>query len=382
MADFLVALADFDRRRLWLQLGHASLFAFLHRELGLSAGAAYYRKTAAELIQRLPEVVEPLRDGRLCLTSICELAKVITAENRAEVLPRFFHTSKQEAKAVAAEIAPREAAPHRAVVTAVAPVFAAARQVAAPALDLGHRPFRLDEVPPARANVAAPPTSLAVASPPRTVTEPLTADPRRLHVTVSKRFLEKLEAARDALSHSHPGADMEALLEAGLDLVIERAAARKGLVKRPRTRRKAPTHSLPSAAAVESAEGEEQRPRLIPAAVKREVWVRDGGRCQFRLENGEPCGSTHRLQFDHVRPVALGGESTVPNLRLACSAHNLLAARRIFGDALMDRYAPARPVGGWRRRGDISDPQRGPCGTAASKPAPPRPPRDEPLLLR
>jgi hypothetical protein len=78
--------------------------------------------------------------------------------------------------------------------------------------------------------------------------------------------------------------------------------------------------------------------------VKREVWVRDGGRCQFRLESGELCGSTHRLQFDHVRPVALGGESSVGNLRLACS--NLLAARRVFGDALMDRYAPARPIGG------------------------------------
>ena len=59
--------------------------------------------------------------------------------------------------------------------------------------------------------------------------------------------------------------------------------------------------------------------RAIPAAVKLEVWVRDGGRCQFRLENGELCGSTHRLQFDHVRPVALGGESTADNLRLACS---------------------------------------------------------------
>jgi hypothetical protein len=52
MAEFLVALADFDRRRLWRELGHASLFAFLHRELGLSAGAAFFRKTAAELIQR------------------------------------------------------------------------------------------------------------------------------------------------------------------------------------------------------------------------------------------------------------------------------------------------------------------------------------------
>src|SRR5512133_3046861 len=78
------------------------------------------------------------------------------------------------------------------------------------------------------------PTLLAPAPAPRSSTEPLTADLRRLHVTVSKRFTEKLEAARDALSHSHPGADVEAILEAGLDLLIERAAKRKGLVKRPR----------------------------------------------------------------------------------------------------------------------------------------------------
>jgi hypothetical protein len=41
-------------------------------------------------------------------------------------------------------------------------------------------------------------------------------------VTVSRRFLEKLEAARDALSHSHPGADVEAILEAGLERQRER----------------------------------------------------------------------------------------------------------------------------------------------------------------
>jgi len=138
-------------------------------------------------------------------------------------------------------------------------------------------------------------------------------------MTVSKRFLQKQEAARDALSHSHPGADVEAILEAGLDLLIERAAARKGLVKRPRTQRKAPAPRPPSAAAAEPAEGELHRSRYVPAAVRREVWIRDEGRCQFRLENGELCGSTHRLQFDHVRPVALGGESSVGNLRLACS---------------------------------------------------------------
>jgi hypothetical protein len=351
MADFLVALAAFDERRLWAKLGHTSLFHFLHRELGMSKGAAHYRKTAAELIHRVPEVVEPLRDGRICITSIIELAKVVTPENRQEVLPRFFNCSRQEARAVSAELCPAEAAPHRTVVTAMA--FAMpARVEAVPASGEAVQPVELPPVErPSPCPVAIQPLA------PRTVAEPLTADLRRLHVTVSKRFMEKLDAARDALSHSNPGADAEAILEAGLDLLIERAAKRRGIVAKPRTRI-APSPDLSPAGAGERGDtldsvaeapgrrdphaGDGNKTRHIPAAVKREVWLRDGGRCQFRLENGELCGSTHRLQFDHVRPVALGGESTVSNIRIACAPHNLLAARRILGDALVDRYAPAR----------------------------------------
>src|SRR5215208_3099613 len=75
---------------------------FLHRELLLSKAAAQYRKVAAELIQQVPAVVEPLRDGRLCLTSIIEAAKVVTAENWETVLPRFFGLSRREAMEVVA----------------------------------------------------------------------------------------------------------------------------------------------------------------------------------------------------------------------------------------------------------------------------------------
>ena len=127
-----------------------------------------------------------------------------------------------------------------------------------PALALSQA-FHLDEAaqPLEETPHVAPPAPLAPAPVPRSSTEPLTADLRRLHVTVSKRFMEKLEAARDALSHSHPGADVEAILEAGLDLLIERAAKRKGLVKRPRP---APVPT----AAVEGA-----NPRYVPAAVRR-----------------------------------------------------------------------------------------------------------------
>jgi hypothetical protein len=133
--------------KLWLELGHSSPFYFLHRELGLSKGAAHYRKTAAELVQRFPEIVEPLRDGRLCITSIVHLAKVLTPENRHEMLPKFFHCSKREAMAVAAALQPAEAAPHREVVTAVhiAPAAAAAETVKLPA-----SPMALDRVHPGR----------------------------------------------------------------------------------------------------------------------------------------------------------------------------------------------------------------------------------------
>jgi hypothetical protein len=113
MADFLVALAAFDREQRWVTLGHSSLFNFLRRELRLSAGAAQYRKTAAELVQKYPEVEAALRKGDLCLSSVIELAKVLTPENASEVLPRFFGLSSRDAAFVAASIRPVEHPPRR-----------------------------------------------------------------------------------------------------------------------------------------------------------------------------------------------------------------------------------------------------------------------------
>src|SRR6266568_1478777 len=307
LGEFLVALADFDRKRLWVELGHASLFYFLHRELGLSSGAAFYRKTAAELIQRFPEIVEPLRDGRLCMTSVVELAKVLTPENRDDVLPRFFHLSKSGAKAVSAALRPNEAAPHRAVVTAVRPTAAATALTATAARDpILESPLHLDETPRAKPVQPTPPVP---ASPPRTTVEPLTADLRRFHVTVSRRFMEKLAAARAALSHSHPGASEDEILEAGLDLLLERHAKRKGLVEKPRR------------------EPPPAKPDHVPAHVKRAVWKRDGGRCQWALDGGGLCGSTHQVELDHVMPRGRGGPPTVENTRCPRNPHNQPPAR-------------------------------------------------------
>jgi hypothetical protein len=326
LADFLVALADFDAKRRWLELGYSGLFAFLNRELGLSKAASYFRKTAAELVRRYPEVIDPLRDGRLCLTAVVELAKVITDENRAEVLPRFFHCSKREAKAVSAALAPQEAPPRRDVVTAVAPravLPAVHRSVPSSPAGVETESHSVRPGEPssdARLAPAAPPSAPPFAPPRRDQAEPLTSEVSRLHVTVSKRFLEKLEAAKGALSHSHPAASAEDVLEAGLDLVLARHAKRRGLVEKPRK----------SAGPAD--------PGTIPAAVKRAVWRRAGGRCEWPVEGGGTCGSTLRLEFDHVQPRARGGPSTFENVRLACRLHNQHAARLAFGDAWMDRF--------------------------------------------
>jgi hypothetical protein len=384
MADFLIALSEFDRDRRWVELGHESLWAFLHRDLHLSAGAAQYRKTAAELLQRFPEVIEPLRDGRLCFSTIIELARVLTEENRAEVLPRFFHRSRRQAAEVAVEIQPRPV-PLRTVVTAISPGPAA-------------RAFHLAEVDSPTGQVAASTMVVAgpVADPPtqsltpcpatqpsaplRASSKPLTAELSRLQVTVSRAFLKKLEQARAALSHSHPGASDAAILEVGLDLVLARRAMRRGLTAKPRKARPAaeatpvetspapgpapgPTPGpapgpTPAPALAPVAEGyaapapvAAQRPgeaappkprsRWIPAAMQREVWLREGGCCQWERSGGGVCGSTLRLEVHHLDPWFLGGPPEADRLQLLCSFHHGLATREVFGPAGADRRSRA-----------------------------------------
>jgi hypothetical protein len=307
MADFLVALAEFDRERLWVQLGHASVFYYLHRDLKLSKGAAHYRKVAARLIQEFPEVIGPFREGKLCISSVVELARVITPENSEDVLPRFFYLSKQEAKAVAVEICPAAVVPRREVVTEMVTEVPRAP------------PFHPGETPPHASPAPAPAEE-------RASFVPLTPNLQRLHMTVSKQFLDKLEAARKGQGHAQPGASAEKVIEAALDLLLAQQAKRRGEVKQPRI------HPRPSKAS------------HVPAAVRREVWSRDEGKCTWPLDSGGICGSTLRLEIDHVVPRGRGGPSTVDGCRLLCAAHNQLAARQVYGDDWMDRFT--RRAGG------------------------------------
>src|SRR5229473_1642470 len=302
VVQFVVELAGFAKRELYRELGYTSLFYYCVRQLGLSKSSAFRRSEVARLIARFPVIAEQLAEGRLSIRALVELREVLTEENHVEVLARAEGKSQEEAQLLAVEYRPKPVP--RDVVRALpmppAPLAA------------------LSVVPAGTETPPAPPE----------VVKPLTPDLRRLNVTVSADFMAELEQVRAALSHKCPDGDFEQVVREAFKLVLERDRKRKALTDRPRAQSETP--------------GENDR--YVPAAVKRAVWERDQGRCTWPMGDGEVCGSTHRLEFDHDLEVALGGKPTIENIRLLCKSHNLMKAEQHLGRAVMAKFRKDSPV--------------------------------------
>jgi HNH endonuclease len=66
-----------------------------------------------------------------------------------------------------------------------------------------------------------------------------------------------------------------------------------------------------------------EQTRMIPTAVKLDVWRRDGGKCIT-------CGAKDNLHFDHIIPYSKGGTSMdSKNIQILCARHNLAKRDRI-----------------------------------------------------
>lgn len=136
----------------------------------------------------------------------------------------------------------------------------------------------------------------------------------RLQVTLSRDTHDRLRRAQSLLRHVVPSGDAAEILDRALVVLVEHLERRRfAETSHPRASKPTATHS-----------------RHIPAAVRREVWKRDGGRCAFVGRRGV-CAETTFLEFHHVVPYANGGEATVANIELRCRAHNAHEARLFFG---------------------------------------------------
>jgi hypothetical protein len=155
-------------------------------------------------------------------------------------------------------------------------------------------------------------------------TEVLTETLLRKHITVDSEYEQLLRAARDALSHAKPDVSELDVLKEGLRRIIKEAERRKGIVDKPRADR--------------AAQGCE-----IPQSVKRAVWKRDGGRCQWRAADDQICGSSYQLEFHHKQDCARGDSGSAENVILLCRAHHRWATEMVWGRAAMGPFKASAP---------------------------------------
>jgi hypothetical protein len=301
--EFLIALAEFDLRELYLVLGYPTLWEYCMRELHLCKGSTFKRTHSVALIQRFPQVCQVLREGKLCMTTLVELEDVLTAENfDAVIVQAAFKTKEEVQQLKAAMKAPAEL--QRDTVRR-----APKRTIPAPAAQ---------KLPIAAPTVAPTPTALV--DEPRPIRfEPVSADDWFMHARLCDRVMAKMRRARELASHAIPNGEWEAVLEAMADCFIEQHEKRRA-AKTDKPRRKA----KPSSNA-----------HYVPAEVQRIVWERDDGRCTWVGADGHRCGSLWQVEFDHIDPH---GPSTPENVRLLCRRHNRLHAEHCYGKEHMDQF--------------------------------------------
>jgi len=289
LALLLEYLHELDNRKLYRELGYPSLFAFCTKALGYSEGAAFRRIAAARALSVCPELCQQIETGKLSLCTAVEVAKVLTVENKEQVLAAGAGKS------------------NRAVKEALIP-------------------FQRESLPAKRAETVR---VKRVA----TGTTPLLAQKgdsqKRFSVTLEldESEMSLLEEAQKLLSARKL---KDTVLRAAKQVVI-----REKRLTRYRDRRAQKSLSTSKVETDKSTGGVLNRAarlsRYIPASVKHQVTKRDSGRCSYIAPDGTMCCETRNLEYDHVFPFALGGKSTVENLRLVCRAHNQLYAERVFG---------------------------------------------------
>ena len=112
---FLIELADFDAKKLALELGYPSTLGCLVTELRLSESSACRRISAARLLARFPQIAGYLLASRLTLMSLVALKEVLDDSNVDELLERASGLSEPEVRQLVLRLgaAPRSRSWHR-----------------------------------------------------------------------------------------------------------------------------------------------------------------------------------------------------------------------------------------------------------------------------
>ncbi|WP_242352221.1 HNH endonuclease [Anaeromyxobacter sp. SG64] len=324
--DFLLHLDEFDRRRAFVEAGYSSLWSYCLEALHLREGAAGRRIQAMRVLRRFPTLEAPLRDGRLCLSTVALLGQVLTEENLNDLLARAAYRTRAEVEhlvvSVQARTAPRtglRTLPERAPAAASTALALPASNGGAERAEASSSPGTAETLDPSPNAGRLPPPDATLEKPKRRAeTLPVSDDHWSLRVTLGRACKEDLETLRSLLSHKVPDGDLAAVLHEAIRCAIDKHGKRKGAVT-PQRKTKDAKEDAKQGTKQTAAKPAVAR-STIPAIVRRAVWSRDGGRCAWVGPDGCRCNSRWKLELDHIQPAALAGPSTIDNLRLACRA--------------------------------------------------------------
>ncbi len=259
--ELIEILQEIESKRVFIALGHASLYNYAVDSLGLSENVAFSLITVARKARQVPELGEQLRQGKITLSKAKRIATVIEPHNQAE----WIHKAST-------------------------------------------LPSRLLE----KAVVTARPEEAV-----RERISYVTGDRVRLEVGLQERDYLNLKRVQDLLSQSRrePVTWGTSIAESASEYLdrndpVERA-------KRVQLRKVTKP--------IEEVKSPVLGSRAVPAAVLHEVNSRDQGLCAHILEDGARCGQSRWVEVHHRIPVSAGGSSTVDNLVTLCSAHHEFA---------------------------------------------------------
>lgn len=365
-AQLLAHLAEVEARGIHRTMACASLYTYCVYELRLSEDEAQRRCRAARACRQFPQLFEMLADASIHLTGILLLAPHLTDENHVDLLARARFRTKREIEKLVAEVAPRADAPAR-----IEPLRVAGSPGSGHALMMAALCGPVRNLPAGNGRGESPVGALAELSastaarttdellPPISELPPPATFPAmqfKVQFTADQGFMDLLDEARDLLAHELPSRDFVAVQRKALEVLVaqlrkRKYAARAGadrseVVEVPRTAdEREPVQSpVESVANIEVSKASENRRRRPTAAVARAVWQRDEGRCSYVDARGQRCRETSKLELHHIHAFALGGATTLHNLKLRCCAHNALAAEHDFGVEHMQRARAGAPV--------------------------------------
>jgi len=234
-AQILKYLQEIERRKVYADFGHHSLFQYCVKGLKYSEAEASYRVNAMRLQKDSQVASKKIVSGELSLTSASKIQTFLKQENIRDVLVKDKIINEVAGKSV--------------------------RQV-----ERILESHKSDSTPQSKT------------------------------IIINPRLLKKLEKLQDELGDYTEAELLEILVDQKLKDI---AAAR-------------PTRK---------SRGSVQQ-RYIDRKTKEFINQRSQGQCEYKTNAGPRCRARRFLEFDHIKPVAIGGQSYRDNLRLVCRGHN------------------------------------------------------------